>query len=149
MKKKSIIFVCTGNTCRSPMAEIILKSKLKLAGVDSVKVSSAGLNASVGDKISKNSLAALKQLGYKSYAFKSKQLTAEMIRKADLIICMTERHKLCLQGYKNVLSMAEITGLGDVIDPYGGDLSVYISTSYQIEDACNVILNEILQQKGE
>ena len=149
MKKKSIMFVCTGNTCRSPMAEIILKSKLKLAGIDYVKVSSAGLGANVGDKISKNSLAALKLLGYKGYAFKSKQLTAEMVKKTDLVICMTERHKLCLQGYKNVCCMSEITGRGDVMDPYGGDLNVYISTSYQIEEACNIILNEILQRKGE
>ena len=55
MKKKSIIFVCTGNTCRSPMAEIILKTKLKNAGITDVKVSSAGLCASLGEKMSKNS----------------------------------------------------------------------------------------------
>ena len=61
MRKKSIIFVCTGNTCRSPMAEIILKTKFKLAGVTDIKVSSAGLCATAGEKMSKNSSLALKQ----------------------------------------------------------------------------------------
>ena len=149
MKKKNIIFVCTGNTCRSPMAEIILKNKLKLAGVDNIKVSSAGLSAGVGEKISRNSLLALKQLGYKSYAFKSKPLTHSAIIKADLVLCMTMQHKTWLKGYDNVFAISEITGLNDISDPYGGDLGVYIKTSHQLEDACNIILNKILGDKGD
>ncbi len=149
MKKKNIIFVCTGNTCRSPMAEIILKNKLKLVGVDNIKVSSAGLSATAGEKISRNSLLALKQLGYKAYAFKSKPLTHKAILKADLVLCMTASHKTWLKGYDNVFTIAEVTGLGDINDPYGGDLSIYIKTSHQLEDACNVILNKILIDEGE
>lgn len=144
MKKKKIIFVCTGNTCRSPMAEIIMKNKLKLAGIEDVRISSAGLSASAGEKISKNSALALKQLGYKSSGFKSKVLTHQMILKADAVICMTADHKRWLAGYENVYTIAEITGLGDIIDPYGGNLKTYIETSYQLVDACNIILEKIL-----
>jgi protein-tyrosine phosphatase len=75
------------------MAEIILKSKLKLAGIKGVSVSSAGLMAVEGDKMSKNSRLALRQLGYKPTAFKSKRLTVELIMKADVVVCMTAEHK--------------------------------------------------------
>jgi len=149
MKKFRITFVCTGNTCRSPMAEIILKQKLKLASVKDVLVTSAGLSAEKDAKISKNSARALKELGYKSYGFKSKQLTTKMLESSDLVLCMTKSHKDWLHGYENVFTVSEFTGLKDVSDPYGGDLSMYIKTSHQIVDICDAILDRILKFKGE
>ena len=89
MRKKKIVFVCTGNTCRSPMAEKILKQKLKLAGIEEYTVTSAGLSAVAGEKMSKNSFEALKKLGYKPYGFKSRPLTRELLERADLVVCMT------------------------------------------------------------
>lgn len=147
MSVKRILFVCTGNTCRSPMAEIILKNKLKLAGVKGIKVSSAGLSANAGDKMSKNSAAALKKLGYKPYGFKSRAATGAELINSDAVICMTAEHKRYISNFPNVYTVAEITGGCDIPDPYGGDLNAYIKTSHMLEDACNVILYKIIEKK--
>ena len=149
VKNKKILFVCTGNTCRSPMAEIILKSKLKNIGIKNIKVSSAGIYTEDGLKMSENSFQALKLMGYKPYGFKSKKLTRQMLEKSDVIICMSDSHKNALNGYKNVYTISQITGQHNVDDPYGGNINVYIKTSHQIEDACNIILEQILNEKGE
>ncbi len=143
---KRITFVCTGNTCRSPMAEIILKNKIKCSGLKGVKVTSAGLSANDGDKISKNSMLALKNLGYSVKGFKSKRLTAMLMLKSDLVICMTYEHKMYIQNFPNVFTLNEFTGVGEITDPYGKDLSEYVKTSHKIEDACNVIIEKLLEE---
>lgn len=147
MSMIKVLFVCTGNTCRSPMAEIILKSKIKNAGLKGIRVSSAGLSAVAGDKMSKNSFVALKKLGLTAYGFKSKPLDVKTLLKHDLVICMTENHKRAIASFPGVYSVNDFTGQGDIPDPYGGDLNEYIRASHKIEDACNIIFEKLLEFK--
>ena len=146
---KRIVFVCTGNTCRSPVAEIMLKTMLKQEQVKGIVVRSAGVKTTDGKKMSENSTKALKQLGYLPYGFKSRQLTDEIIEKADMLICMTENHKRALGSIKNAYSISELTGVNEIGDPYGCDLDTYLKTAKEIENACKIIVSEIKKAKGE
>ena len=147
MKIKSVLFVCTGNTCRSPMAETIFKKKLRTAGVNGIKTSSAGLSANVGACMSENARLALKQLGYRPYAFKSSQADGGCLIKSDLIVCMTADHKRYISAFPNVYSVGEITGISDVPDPYGASLEVYVSTAKYLETVCETIIEKILTEE--
>ena len=131
------------------MAEVILKNKIKLAGLKGVRVSSAGLWANEGDKMSKNSQQALKQLGYKPYGFKAKKASPDVLLKYDYILCVTNGHKAQIRHFPGVYTIDEITGIGDVPDPYGGGLLDYIKASHKLEDACNIIIEKLIENEGE
>lgn len=148
MKRIKILFVCTGNTCRSPMAEVILRRKLKNAGIEGVISKSAGLMAEVGAPMSENSRKALKTLGYRAGKFGASRVDAKMLRQSDLVVCMSASHKIPLANFPNVITVKEITGGTDVIDPYGADVFTYVKVACQIEDACNKILEKIIELKG-
>lgn len=141
---KKIIFVCTGNTCRSPMAEVIFKSLAIKEDLQTIfKASSAGLHA-LKEQISDNSKLALKKLGYTSPKSRlSKQLTKEMLNAADIVFTMTDRQKVQIQPYfKNVYSMSDILGF-EINDPYGGNLEEYLKCATDLEKGVKKILHTI------
>ena len=115
----NILFVCTGNTCRSPIAEGYLRSK----GIDGVTVSSRGLAAD-GSPVSLNSKTAMAEVGIDIGGHISKQITAEDINKADKIICLSPSHKAVLLSAGVPESKLFVLGNG-ISDPFGGDISVY------------------------
>jgi len=100
-----LLFVCTGNTCRSPMAEAVMKVLLRAHGLDGedgaaegVVVLSAGLSAFEGEAASRQAMAAVEPIGGDLRNFRSRRLTEELVNASDLIVVMTAGHRRQLLG---------------------------------------------------
>lgn len=128
---KEILFVCTGNTCRSPMAQVLLQNEMKSAGFFDRQVVSAGLAALEKSPASVYAQAAVQEIGLSLAQHQARQLSWPMLVAADLVLTMGSRHKMViLDAYPalsgKVWTLAEYAGeTGDITDPYGGDLQVY------------------------
>ena len=141
----NIIFVCTGNTCRSPMAQAIMLDRVKKLNIDNINIESRGINCVEGDPLSENSKLALKSMNI-DFEHLSKPITMDDIAWADMIICMTSRHAALLNNVvpSNKLStFNDYTFKGDVVDPYGQPLDVYLKTAEQIKEGIEKILQII------
>lgn len=114
----NVIFVCTGNTCRSPMAEYYLKSK----NLNDVSVKSRGFSG--GDSANEKSIAVMKEVGIDISNHISKSITADEVQNADAIICMTESHRQMLLLYGADNSKLYVLGDG-IADPFGCDIDTY------------------------
>lgn len=144
---RKILFVCTGNTCRSPMAEGIFR---KAAAGSDFEVSSAGVAAHPGSAASPETLAVLRDQGIDLPGFRSRMVDEEMLAEAEAVFCMTESHLGMLERihpeyeekYHLACDFVEIKGrVGvDVPDPIGMGRSAYEMTSQVLNEAMGGIL---------
>lgn len=131
----NVIFVCTGNTCRSPMAEYYLKSK----NIDNVNVCSRGFSS--GEKANQNSVAVMQEIGIDINEHISASITADDISGADAIICMTESHRQMLTLLGALPHKLHVLGAG-IQDPFGCDIDVYRTCRDQIISAIDTLIND-------
>ena len=128
-ERARVLFVCTGNTCRSPMAAALLNHIAKEKGSElSLAAASAGLFAADGAPISQNAEAALAEAGVPRAFFEAhaaRTVTEEMVNEADAVIGITGRHAMELM-LRFPLHAAKIEALPiDIADPFGGDIEDY------------------------
>lgn len=143
-----VTFICSGNTCRSPMAERMLKYHLEKAGITDVEVCSRGFCAVEKTPMNKLAVAALKQLDIKCPPHKAKCISMDTLQKSDMIIVMTERHKSRLGALPRVFTLGELTSCGEVADPYGGDSEIYTACANQLMQATEKLVPIILRLKS-
>jgi protein-tyrosine phosphatase len=150
-----IVFVCTGNTCRSPMAEALFKKLLADRVGCTVEqlpsrgfcIRSAGLAAVTGGTAAAEAIEAARDLGADLRAHVSRPLTSELALQADLLIAMTRGHLTLLAEYFPRLRVRPrlLSSEGtDIPDPVGGDQAVYRSCARQILSYLEKLLPEVM-----
>src|SRR6266699_6600692 len=153
---KTILFVCTGNVCRSPMAEGIFRQATR--GRGNYRLLSAGLGALEGQPPSSYAVQAVKELGIDISDRRSRALTPEMVHQADYIFGMTHSHidtvmllypqaaekTFLLREFDETLDLFE----KDISDPIGGSYDVYLSCRDQIEQGIVSLLRFLEQSEG-
>ncbi len=134
---RTIAFVCTGNTCRSPMAEAIFNDMAEKNGV-CVRAESFGIATSTGLPVSENSVIACKEIGIDLSGKASTAVADAGIEKYEKFYCMSQSHAEMLMQFF-LVQPEKIAVLG-ISDPYGGDIEVYRHCRDEIVNSVKEIL---------
>jgi protein-tyrosine-phosphatase len=147
----NLVFVCTGNTCRSPLAEALARRELERRGWRHVEVVSAGLAAEDGYPASRNAVAVGERHGLDLAGHRSRALTPEMVDWADLVLAMSPSHVYALErggAGDKVALLGDFAAGGEgggfpVRDPFGGDEEAYEATLRELEPLVSAVFDRL------
>jgi protein-tyrosine-phosphatase len=164
---KSILFVCTGNTCRSFLAEQLLRHHAAKNKLD-MEVASAGLGAFAGDTATDQAVEVLREIGINGAEHRSRKVYPSLLEEYDLILPMTLAHKeqlldLVPQLAGNISLLKEFAERANpgedpgqlvekdygISDPYGQSVDVYRLTRVEIDRAVQAIVEYFLEGEGK
>ena len=129
---RRVLFVCTGNTCRSPMAAALFAAIAKHTGREELAATSAGLFAQEGAPMSEGAVHALETLGVAAPDHAARNVSEEMVEAADVVVGLSASHAMQLMLRYPFAATKIMTLPMDIADPYGADDATYLACAEQI-----------------
>jgi protein-tyrosine-phosphatase len=153
--QKSVLFVCTGNMCRSVIAEYLFRALLEQRSENTVRVTSAGTAALEGFGPSDNAVRVLNEYGVDATGHVTAHLTEALCLDADVICCMTHVHLSTVRSFSPSLharshlltEFADVTTETEIDDPMGGSIETYREVT-RIIDGCLPRLADCVLETG-